>query len=108
MSEAGTLYGPRESGGGNKGRGYFGELKTRDGRVATELSITMDIGHGEEAMPLLVPTLTKKQIDHLLAGGRAGDDIIDSVYKFAIARRAAGLPYFPLKKEEATYKVPTK
>ena len=55
-------FGIRHSGEGAKGKGYFGELPSKDGMVSTEISTESDIGEH----PLLVPTLTRKEIQHLL------------------------------------------
>lgn len=94
-------------GGGKKGRGYFGELKMADGKkIATELTIGVDFGGGEEDVPLLVPTLKKSHIDHLLSGKEPSKELVDIAIAFALARKRAGLPYYATEKEEGMYKVP--
>lgn len=98
-------YGKRPS-GTTKGRGFFGELKRPDGSISTELTAGFDFGDGEEDVPLLVPTLTKAQIDHLLSGKKPTEDIYDTAVKFAVGRKRAGMPYYATPEEEGTYKVP--
>lgn len=59
-------YGKRAD-GTEKGSGYFGVLKRPDGGVSTELSMGIMIDNKETEVPLLVPTLTKKEVNLLLA-----------------------------------------
>lgn len=49
-----------------KGSGYFGVLKRPDGSVSTEISMSTDAIGGKE-FPLLVPTLTKSEVNQLLS-----------------------------------------
>ena len=102
-------YGKRP-GGGRKGAGFFGELKRPDGKISTELTAGFDFGDGdgEEEVPLLVPTLTKSQITHLLSGKNPTDDIYEAASQFALARKRAGMPYYATPEEEGLYKVPAK
>jgi len=101
-------YGKRP-GGTKKGLGYFGPLKTKDGKhVSTELTIGVDFGQGEEDIPLLVPTLTKAHIEHLLSGKPATDEMVDIAAEFALARKRAGLSVYAAPEEEGKYKVPSK
>lgn len=79
-------YGVRHSGEGAKGKGYFGKLPTKDG-FATELSVESDRA-GEH--PLLVPTLTKKEINHLLSGGEPTNSIYEKAERYALERKDAG------------------
>jgi hypothetical protein len=58
----------RRKDGTSKGAGYYGELARPDGGVSTELSIGVLINGKETELPLLVPTLTKDEINHALAG----------------------------------------
>ena len=98
-------YGNRPD-GSEKGAGFFGELDRPDGDVSTELSAGVDFGDGEEEIPLLVPTLTKEQINHLLSGEKPTDEIYEQAIKFARARKQAGMPTFATPEEYGTYKVP--
>lgn len=57
-------YGKRPD-GTDKGRGWMGEIKRPDGNVMTEISIGVGINGKEVDIPLIVPTLTKKEINWL-------------------------------------------
>ncbi len=86
-------YGLRED-GTPKGSGYFGELKGRDG-VSTELSFDFEHPeHGKIFAPLLVPSLSREEIDHLLSGARPTDAIYDKAQEFAIQRLLQKKPMF--------------
>lgn len=61
-----SRYGNRPDGSA-KGLGFFGELRRPDGNVSTELSVEYDDVIGGKPFPLIVPTLTKKEVDTLLA-----------------------------------------
>jgi hypothetical protein len=78
-------YGIRHSGEGVKGLGYFGLLRGKEG-VSTELSAEDDDGEH----PLLVPTLTRKEIDHLLSGNEPTDAIYEKAAGHAKMRKEAG------------------
>jgi hypothetical protein len=82
-------YGVRHSGQGAKGLGYFGALPGNEG-YSTELSSEFNgIEH-----PLLVPTLTKEQIDHLLGGSEPSEDIYQKAKAHALMRLQKGLSPF--------------
>ena len=99
-------YGDRVD-GTPKGNGYFGPLKSKNGKsVSTELTIGVDFGDGEEQIPLLVPTLTKKHIDHLMEGKKPTKEIEDAAMDFAFARKKAGKSPFASPDEEGYYSVP--
>lgn len=81
--------------GTEKGEGFFGMLPSKDkkypaGTVSSELSVTID----GKLMPLLVPTLTRKEIDSLLEGGPVTDAIRDKAYAHGMDRIAKGLSPF--------------
>ena len=78
-------YGKRKD-GTNKNSGYFGEIKTKDGKVITELSIGVNFGKGESEIPLVVPTLSREEIDYLANGGRASSTIINKAIEHAQER----------------------
>lgn len=82
-------YGTRED-GTFKGPGFMGELKRPDGDVSTELSIGVEIGGKEVEIPMLVPTLTKKEVDHLLSDGEPTEAIIDKAVEHAKKRLEQG------------------
>jgi hypothetical protein len=78
-------YGIRHSGEGVKGLGYFGLLPSKEG-VSTEISAEDDEGE----YPLLVPTLTREEIDHLLSGNDPTEAIYEKAVKHAKMRKKAG------------------
>ena len=86
---------PREGGApGYKGLGYFGSLPSvgEEGKpsYSTELAGEMEGIH----FPLLVPTLSKDELDHLLAGKPATDAICKKAYEHAVMRgRGAKSPF---------------
>jgi hypothetical protein len=80
-------YGIRHSGEGAKGKGYFGLLPNGDGGYSTELSAETD-GSGE--YPLLVPTLTREEINYLLAGGKPTDSMYEKAERYALERKIVG------------------
>ena len=82
-------YGKRED-GTQKGKGYFGELITPDGKKMTEYSIGMEINGKEVLMPSLVPTLTKAEVDHIVKGKPLTDAIMDKAVAHAKKRIAEG------------------
>lgn len=65
-------YGNRTD-GTPKGAGFFGELPRRDDPTSFsgELSAEVTIGGKPLLFPLLVPTLTREEIDHLLSTSKA-------------------------------------
>jgi hypothetical protein len=80
-----------------KGPGYFGRLQRPDGDVSTELSIGVtgpEYGNKETQVPLLVPTLTRQEIDYLLAGNEPTEQIIAKAERHAQMRIARGLSPF--------------
>jgi hypothetical protein len=77
-----------------KGVGYFGELPHKNGGFSTEISIGTDLGNGEQEIPSLVPTLTRKEIDHLLSGRPPTDAIVQKATDHAMYRISQGLSPF--------------
>ena len=65
-------YGNRAD-GTPKGSGYFGELRRPDGKVSTELSAGVNFDGQEREIPLIVPTLNRSELSHLLNGGAPTD-----------------------------------
>jgi hypothetical protein len=98
-------YGDRKD-GTKKGRGYFGEIKGPDGTFSTELSTTVDFGNGDEDIPLLVPVLTKAEIDHIIAGNKPTEETVEKAINFALARKKAGQSPYAGPDEEGSFKVP--
>jgi len=79
-------YGMRHSGDAPKGKGYFGELKHASGDVSTELSSEFEYKGKNVEHPLIVPTLTKGELDHLLSGKQATDEIYNKAESWAKSR----------------------
>lgn len=79
-------YGLRHSGDSVKGSGYFGKLDTPDGGAMTEYSAEDEQGE----YPLVVPTLTKKELGHLVSGKGATEEIEAKAQKWADSRRKQG------------------
>lgn len=86
-------YGKRTD-GNQKGKGYFGELKRPDGGVSTEISIGVGLNGKEVQIPLIVPTLSKSELNYLLKGDPKSEDfmknipdsIIDKAVEYASSR----------------------
>jgi len=57
--------GKRED-GSEKGTGFLGVMKRPDGGISTEISMGTNINGKEVQVPLMVPTLTQKEIKYLL------------------------------------------
>jgi hypothetical protein len=94
-------YGNRPDGSA-KGDGFFGKLKRPDGSVSTEISIGVGINGKEINIPLIVPTLTKKELNYLLSTDVEGKDffnkmppsIMDKAYEHADKRIKSGISPF--------------
>ena len=84
--------------GTRKGQGFLGILKRPDGKVSTELSVSssdvVDKNGNEVLFPLLVPTLTQKEINSLLADGKVSDDIFGKAIDHARNRLRLGFSPF--------------
>ena len=87
----------RREDGTLKGPGWLGSMPMSDGsdQVATELSITVgasDVGQsGEDVLiPLLVPTLTRGEVEHLTDGKEATDAIVKKAIAHARKQIKAG------------------
>ena len=91
-------YGNRAD-GTPKGSGFFGELQRPDGDFSTELSIGVNLGKGEMEIPLLVPSLSRKEIDYLLKGGEPTDEIVGKAVIHARQRMATGASPFAAENE---------
>lgn len=90
-------YGNRPD-GTKKGSGFFGEIKRPDGNVMTEISIGVGLNGKETQVPLIVPTLTKQEMDYLLKNdpksknfmNKMPPTIIDKAVDHAVGRIKAG------------------
>lgn len=65
-SEWGMRHTPED---GRKGYGWLGVLRRLDDSesVSTEISVGSNVGGKEREIPLLVPTLTRSEVAHLLS-----------------------------------------
>ena len=91
-------YGKRVD-GTQKGGGYFGEVKTPDGKVATELSIGVKIDGKETEIPSLVPSLTDAEVQHLVSGKKPTKAIVEKARKHAEERMANGQSIFATQED---------
>jgi SAM-dependent methyltransferase len=87
MADGGIApYGLRHGSPDPKGKGYFGPMRTPPGDVMTELSAENNAGE----FPLIVPTLTREELEYLIAGGKPTDAIYNKASQWAETRRARG------------------
>ena len=91
-------YGTRED-GTPKGVGYFGELKRPDGSISTELSAGFNFDGKETLAPLLVPTLTREEVNLLLSGSKPTDVIYNKAANHALERMKTGKSVWSLPNE---------
>lgn len=95
-------YGNRPD-GSPKGSGFLGELQRPDGGVSTEVSVGVNIGGKEMDIPLLVPTLSRAEIDQVLSlpqGQQPPESIVRKAAQFAKQRIAKGRSVFAEEKEQ--------
>ena len=72
-----------------KGLGYFGAIPTGiPGQHMTELSANG--GVGDSHYPLVVPTLSKEELQHILNGGKPTQDIYRKAADHAYSRGLGG------------------
>ncbi len=93
-------YGMRHGGAGKKYTGWKGELKRLDDptQVSTEISTTVGLNGKEVEIPLIVPTLNKKELDFLLSvdpkskefGARLPKSVMKKAIDHAVTRIKSG------------------
>ena len=95
IAPAPVNYGARNDGTA-KGAGFLGEVKLPDGRVATEVSVGVNINGKDVEIPTLVPTLSAEQKSFIAGGGdpRTRPDIIKVATEHASKRIASGVSPF--------------
>ena len=91
-------YGNRAD-GTPKSTGYFGELQRPDGKVSTELSIGIEVDGKEVQIPLIVPTLSKPELEYLLSGAKPTEQIIQKAVIHAYRRIEMGKTPFATSDE---------
>jgi len=100
-------YGLRNSGEGAKGKGYFGALPNKEGGVSTEISSEFTYKGKNVEHPLIVPTLNKAELDHLLSGKEPTEAIYSKAQAFAKKRIDEGKSAFA-EPTEMRYPTPDK
>ena len=89
-----------------KGKGYFGEIPMNQGGAMTEMSSAYEQDGNLVSHPLLVPTLTKQEIDLLGMGLEPTPEIYKKAQDYAQQRISAGQsPY--ASGQELRYPIPT-
>lgn len=92
---------PKRADGSDKGLGYFGVMKRPDGAVSSELSIGVNLEGREMEIPLIVPTLSRNEVKHLLDGGKPSSEMVDKAVAFAVQRMQSGQSPFAGQGEQA-------
>jgi hypothetical protein len=100
-------YGMRHGTIAPKGKGYFGELKRPDGDSSTELSSEFEYNNQKVEYPLIVPTLSKAELNILLKGERPTDDILNKAESWAKSRIDKGMSPFASSTGNERFPVPT-
>ena len=90
-----------------KGLGYFGLLRSTSGYPMTEFSASENIDGANVQFPLIVPTLTREELDWLLAGNDPTESIYQKAIAHAIMRTQSNLSPFA-QQSELRYPVPKK
>lgn len=89
-----------------KGKGYFGEIPVKKGGIMGEVSSAYEQDGNLVSHPLIVPTLTKEEIDLLGMGLKPTPEIYKKAQDYAQQRIAAGQSPFA-SPQELRYPVPT-
>jgi hypothetical protein len=89
-----------------KGKGYFGEVPMNQGGAMTEYSSAYGQDGNLVSHPLIVPTLTKQEIDLLGMGLEPTPEIYKKAQDYAQKRIGAGQSPFATG-QELRYPVPT-
>jgi hypothetical protein len=89
--------------GSKKGMGWLGLLRRPDGNVSSELSVGVEIDGKEREIPLLVPTLTRQEIDQVLSSDEPPRAALDKAVAFARQRIAKGQDPFASPSESPRY-----
>ena len=89
-----------------KGKGYFGEVPMNQGGAMTEYSSAYGQGGNLVSHPLIVPTLTKQEIDLLGMGLEPTPEIYKKAQDYAQQRIGTGQSPFA-SPQELRYPVPT-
>jgi len=96
-----STYGLRPD-GTPKGSGFLGELIRPDGGISTEVSIGLNFDGKEVLLPLIVPTLSKGELDFILkygGNGKIPKQIINKAAAHALQRMREGKSPFKMENE---------
>jgi hypothetical protein len=99
-------YGMRHGSISPKGKGFFGDLKRPDGDSSTELSSEFEYQGKKVEYPLIVPTLSKAELDILLKGEKPTDDIYDKAESWAKFRIDKGMSPFASSTGNEKFPIP--
>lgn len=105
-----TTWDKRED-GSQKGQGFLGLLRRKDGGVSSEISIGTEVNGKDMDIPLMVPTLSKQQVQYLLNNpvndpSKIPDAIVDKAVAFAQTRLASGKSVFAQAGEQGDLQAP--
>jgi len=89
-----------------KGKGYFGEIPMNQGGAMTEVSSAYEQDGNLVSHPLIVPTLTKQEVDLLRMGIEPTPEIYKKAQDYAQQRIGAGQNPFA-SPQELRYPIPT-
>ena len=96
-----------------KGAGYFGMIPMTDnsGMGFGEISRTSELDGKEILYPLVVPGLTRKELDFLGSGEwqngvKIPDSIEEKAFEFTMQRKKEGKPFFAQQEEEGKTPLP--
>jgi len=89
-----------------KGKGYFGEIPVKKGGIMGEMSSAYEQDGKLVSHPLIVPTLTKEEIDLLGMGLKPTPEIYKKAQDYAQQRIAAGQSPFA-SPQELRYPMPS-
>ena len=99
-------FGVRHSGDSVKGKGWLGAIPNKQGDISTELSAEMQINGKTIEYPLLVPTLTKEEVDYLVSGEPPTQELYDKAESWALSRIKKGKSPF-IEQEEIRFPMPS-
>ena len=89
-----------------KGKGYFGEIPMNQGGAMTEVSSAYEQDGNLVSHPLIVPTLTKQEVDLLGMGLEPTPEIYKKAQDYAQQRIGAGQSPFATP-QELRYPIPS-
>ncbi len=100
-------YGMRHGGAGKKYTGWLGEKKRLDNpnEVSTEISIGVAMKGKEVEIPLMVPSLDKKELNYLLSVDPKNKDFFNKMPK-SILEKAMSHAEMRMKQGKSPFKEP--